>query len=86
MVEQAVDVVDDLSGVVVGDLTRPACPDALGTVHQHQWKDGNVPLRLHLLVVVVQELEQVGIHRWEQQLGKRTVGNETTILRPVYSN
>lgn len=81
VVEHAVDVVDDLSGVVVGDLARPARPDALGAVHQHQWNDGNVPLGLHLLVVVVQELEQVGIHRWEQQLGKRTVGNESAIIR-----
>lgn len=69
VVQHAIDVVDDLSGVVVGDLTRPACPDALGTIHQHHWNDGNVPLRLHLLVVIVQELEQVGIHRREQQLG-----------------
>lgn len=59
MVEHAVDVVDDLSGVVVGDLTRPACPDALGAVHQHHRNDGNVPLGLHLLVVIIQELEQV---------------------------
>lgn len=73
MVEHAVDVVDDLSGVVVGDLTRPACPDALGAVHQHHWNDGNVPLGLHLLVIVVQELEEVRIHRWEQELGERAV-------------
>lgn len=33
VVEHAVDVVDDLSGVVVGDLTRPACSDALSAVH-----------------------------------------------------
>lgn len=75
-----VDVVDNLSGVVVGDLTRPACPDALCTVHQHHWNDGNVPLRFHLLVVVEQELEQVGVHCWEQKLGKRTVGKETVIM------
>lgn len=59
MVEQAVDVVDDLSWVVVGDLTRPACPDALSSVNQHHGNDGNIPLRLHLLVVVVEELQQV---------------------------
>lgn len=59
VVEHAVDVVDDLSGVVVGDLTRPACPDALSAVHQHHRNDGNVPLGLHLLVVIIQELQQV---------------------------
>lgn len=52
MVEHAVDVVDDLSGVIVGDLTSPACPNALSTVHQHHWNDGNVPLGLHFLVVI----------------------------------
>lgn len=80
MVEHAVDVVDNLSWVIVGDFTCPACPDTLGTIHQHKWNNGNVPLRFHLLVVIKQELEQVGIHRWEQQLGKRTAGNETTIM------
>lgn len=75
MFEHAVDVVDDLSGVVVWDLTRPACPNALSAVHQHHGNDGNVPLGLHLLVVVIQELEQVGVHSWEQQLGERTVGD-----------
>lgn len=59
VVEHAVDVVDNLSGVVVGDLTRPACPDALSAVHQHHRNDGNVPLGLHLLVVIIQELQQV---------------------------
>lgn len=53
VVEHAVDVVDDLSGVVVGDLTSPACPDALGAVHQYHWNDGNIPLRFHLLVVII---------------------------------
>lgn len=61
MVEHAVDIVNNLSWVVVGDLTRPACPDALSAVHQHQGDDGNVPLRLHLLVVIVQELEKVRV-------------------------
>lgn len=78
MFEHAVDVVDDLSGVVVGDLTGPARPDALSTVHQHHGDDGDIPLGLHLLVVVVQELEQVGVHGWEQQLGQRTVGEKET--------
>lgn len=65
MVEHAVDVVDDLAGVVVGDLAGPPGPDALGAVHQHHGDDGNVPLWLHLLVVVEQELEQVGVDGWE---------------------
>lgn len=53
VVEHAVDVVDNLSGVIVGDLTSPACPDALSTIHQHHRNNGNVPLRFHLLVVIV---------------------------------
>lgn len=65
VVEQSVDVVDNLSGVVVRNLTRPACPNAFCTVHQQHWNDGNVPLWLHLLVVIIQELEQVEVHGWE---------------------
>lgn len=86
MVEHAVDIVDDLSGVVVGDLTRPACPDALGAVHQHHWNDRNVPLGLHLLVIIIQELEEVGIHRWEQELGEGTVKNRSIIMRHAQTN
>lgn len=81
VVEHAVDVVDDLSGVVVWDLTGPAGPDALGSVHQHQRDDGNVPLWLHLLVVIVQELQQVGVPRREQQFGQRTVGKKKRSFR-----
>lgn len=62
MAEHSVDVVNDLPGVVVWDLAGPACPDALSSVHQHHGDDGNVPLWLHLLVVIVQELEQIEIH------------------------
>lgn len=78
--EQAVDIVNYLSWVVVGDLTRPARPDAFCAVYQHHGDDGNVPLRLHLLVVIVQELEEVGVQRGEQQLSEWTVGNETLHL------
>lgn len=72
MVQHAVDVVDDLPRVVIGDLAGPAGPDALGAVHQHHGDDGNVPLGLHLLVVIKQELEQVGVDGREQGLGQRT--------------
>lgn len=74
VVEHPVDIVDDLSGVVVWNLARPASADTLSAVHEHHGDDGNVPLRLHLLVVIKQELKQIGVHLWEQQLGKRTVG------------
>lgn len=67
--QHTVDVVDDLSGVVVGDLAGPAGPDAFGAIHQHHGDDRNVPLWLHLLVVVKQELEQVGVDGGEQGLG-----------------
>lgn len=72
ILQHAVDVVDDLPRVIIGDLAGPAGPDALGAVHQHHGDDGNVPLGLHLLVVVKQELEQVGVDGREQGLGKRT--------------
>ena len=76
MAEHAVDVVDDLAGVVVGQLAGPAGADALRPVHQHHGDDGDVPLGLHLLVVVVQELEQVGVHGREQQPGQGAAGGE----------
>lgn len=81
MVEHAVDVVNNLSWVIVGDLARPSCSNALSTVHQHHWYDGNVPLRLHLLVVIIQELENVGVYHWEQQLSERTTEDDTTQLQ-----
>lgn len=64
------DVVDDLSDVVVGELAGPACADALGTVHQHSGDDGHVPLWLYALVVIIVVLEQVVIHCWENKAGK----------------
>ena len=81
-VEHAVQVVDYLSVVVVGDLAGPARPDALGPVHQHQREDGDVPLWLHLLVVIIQELQQAGVHRWEQHLGQGT--EQVTLLHNKY--
>lgn len=73
MLKHAVDVVDDLSWVVVGDLASPACPDTLCSVHQHHGNYGNVPLWLHLLVIIIKKLEQVEVHRWKQQLSQGTV-------------
>lgn len=78
MIQQTVDAVHNLSGVVVGDFACPAGPDTLGTIYKHQWNDGNVPLGLHLLVVVIEELQQVGIYCWEKQLRKRTVEKDHT--------
>lgn len=76
MVEHPVDVVDNLSWVVVGDFTGPACTDALSSVHQHHGNDGYVPLRLHLLVVVIQKLQQIGVQRGKQQFGQWTEGRQ----------
>lgn len=73
MTKHAVNVVDDLSCVVVGNLAGPSSPDTLRSVHQHHWEYRNVPLWLHLLVVIVKKLKQVGVHGWEQQLGQWTV-------------
>lgn len=81
MLQHAVDVVDDLPGVVVGDLAGPAGPDALGAVDQHHRDDGNIPFWLHLLVVVKQELEQVGVDSREQGLGQRAEWAERQRVR-----
>lgn len=70
-IEHAVDVNDNLSYVIVGDLAGPACADAFSAVHQHSWDDGHVPLRLDALVVIIVVLEQVVIHSWEKKAGKR---------------
>lgn len=73
MIQQAVDVVDDLAWIVVWNLAGPTGADAFGPVHQHHGDDGNVPLWLHLLVVIVKELQQAGVDGWKEQLGQRTV-------------
>lgn len=70
VVKHTVDVVDNLSWVIVGDLAGPASPDALGSVHQHHRYYGYVPLWLHLLVVIIQELQQTGVHSGKQQFGQ----------------
>lgn len=72
-VEHAVDVIDDLSDVVVGDFAGPTGADAFRAVHQHSGDDGNVPLWLHTLVVVIVVLEQVVIQGREYQAGNRAV-------------
>lgn len=33
VVEHAVDIIDDLTGVVIGNLASPACPNALCTIY-----------------------------------------------------
>ena len=83
MFEQPVDVVDNLSGVVVGEFAGPPGADALGPVHQHHGDDGDVPLRLHLLVIIVQELQQVGVSGREEQLRQRTEGRESNVRRTI---
>lgn len=70
------DVADDLSYVVVGDLAGPSCADTFSPVHQHSGDDGHVPLRLYALVVVIVVLEQVVIHRWENKAGQRAGRSE----------
>lgn len=70
-VQHAVDVVDDLSYVEVGDLAGPACADTVAAVHQHSGDDGHVPLWLHTLIVIIVVLKQVVIRRWEQKAGQR---------------
>ena len=77
--KHAVDVVDDLSHVVVGDLAGPAGSDALGSVDQDHGEDGDVPLGLHLLVVVPEELQQAGVYRREQQLRQGTAGESRDV-------
>lgn len=71
-VQHAVDVVDNLAHVVVGDAAGPARADAVGAVCENNRDDGNVPLRLHAHVVVIVVLEQVVIHGREKQTSQRT--------------
>lgn len=71
-VEHTVDVVDDLTDVIVGDLAGPACANPFGPIHQHSGDNGNVPFRLHTLIIVVVVFEQVVVHRWENKAGQRT--------------
>ncbi len=73
MIEQTVNVVDDLSRVIVGDLAGPTSPDTLSSVHQYHGNYGYVPLWLHLLVIIIQKLQQAGVHSRKQQFGQGTV-------------
>lgn len=73
MVEHTVDVVDNLSRVIIGDLAGPASPDTLSSVYQYHRNYGYVPLWLHLLVVIIQKLQQAGVHSRKQQFGQWTV-------------
>lgn len=65
------DVGDDLSNVIVGDLARPACANTFSTVDEHGGYDWNVPLWFDALVVIIVVLEQVVIHSWEKKAGQR---------------
>lgn len=75
-VKHTVDIVDNLANIKVGEAASPTCAYALSTIGQHQGDDGNVPLRLHPYIVVKVVLEQVIIHRREQQPGKRAAKME----------
>lgn len=66
-IEQAVDIIDNLTDIIVGKATRPSCADAISSVGQHHRDDGNVPLGLHSQIIVVVILEYVIIHRRKQQ-------------------
>lgn len=72
------DVVDNLSDVVVGDFAGPACANAVGTVHQHSGDDGDVPLGLYSLVVVIVVLQQVVVHLWEKKTSQGTFEEKPT--------
>lgn len=65
-IEQAVNIVDDLSQIKIRDATGPSCADALTSISQHQRDDGNVPLWLHSQIVIIIILQQVIIHSREQ--------------------
>lgn len=82
-VEHTVDVADDLSYVVVGDLAGPACADTFSTVNQHSGDDGHVPLWFYTLVVIIIVLEQIVIHSWENKAGKRAGRKEGLIYELV---
>lgn len=80
-VEHSVDVADDLSYVVVGDLASPARADTFSAVHQQSGDDGNVPLWLHTLVVIIVVLQQVVVHSWENKSGQRAGRRESREIK-----
>ena len=87
-VEHAFDVSDNLPRVVVGDLRAPTGADALCSVHQHHWNDGNVPLGFDALVVVSHILEHRVVVDIEQVARQRTAEQcqQVKIQSPFYSS
>ena len=58
VVEDAADVGDDVSRVVVGNGRGPACADAVGAVDQNQGQDWEVVLGFNHLAVLVEVVEE----------------------------
>lgn len=75
-VEHAEDVADDLANVVVRNLAGPTCANTFRPVDEQRGDDGDVPLWLHTLVVIIVVLEQVVIHLWEKKAGQGAAGGE----------
>lgn len=73
-IDQAEDVADDLTNVVVGNLAGPAGADTFSPVDKHHGDDGDVPLWLHALVVIKVVFKQVVVYWWEKKAGQRTGG------------
>lgn len=69
-------IVDDLSHVIVGDAAGPSGANALTSISQHQRDDGYVPLWLHSQIIIVVILQQVIVHSREQQTSKWTENNQ----------
>ena len=64
-------VLHDLARVVVRHRRRPAGADPLGAVDEHHRQDRQVPLRLDLLAVVLEVLEEGVVVRVEDQPRER---------------
>lgn len=66
-IQQTTDVIHSLPDIKVGDLTGPAGANPFCPIYQHHRNYRHVPLRLHTLVVIIEEPQDIVIHWWEQQ-------------------
>ena len=64
-------ILNDFSGVVVGDLGRPPSANSFGPVDQDHWEDGDVEVGFYLHVVVLEIVQNVVIVWVEDVSGQR---------------
>jgi hypothetical protein len=70
--EHALDVVDDVSRVVVGHERAPAGTDAFATIHQGERDDGHIELGFHRQAVVLEVVEELVVVGMEDRSSNLT--------------